>query len=54
MTADDVPLAMQMRAGGMNMNSVAEYFDCKKSTLYKLLPHPAKTLAQRQQPELFG
>ena len=53
-TADDVPVAMQMRAGGMSMNSVAEYFDCKKSTLYKLLPHPTKTLAQRQQPGLFG
>ena len=50
----DVGLAMQMRAGGMSMGAIAEYFGCKKSTLYKLLPHPTKTLAQRQQPGLFG
>ena len=50
----DVPMALKMRESGTHMNMIADYFGCKKSKLYPLLPHPAKTIAQRQQPELFG
>ena len=50
----DVGLALRMLAGGMSVDSVADYFDCKKSTLYKMLPHPTRTIAQQQQPQLFG
>lgn len=50
----DVPLALKMRESGTHMDLIADYFGCKKSKLYSLLPHPTKTLAQRQQPGLFG
>ena len=50
----DVALALKMRESGTHMDLIADYFDCKKSTLYAAMPHPEKTLAQKKQPQLFG
>lgn len=49
----DMVVARRMKKSGAHINEIAEYFHCKKSTLYKLMPHPTKTLAAENQPGLW-